>query len=272
MTAHRDSEDGNRDLITQSPLTFPHIGVAVICPMANEGDDAVRFVRAVLEQCSGLGWVNFFAVLDNASTDNSVELLQAYAEHERRLKVVWAPENRCVVDAYVRGYREGVNSGADWILEIDAGFSHHPDDIPKFLARLKDNYDCVFGSRFMPGAVYVRDSLKRYLVSRAGSVLANLLLGTRLTDMTSGFELFSRPVLERVLEIGVQSRAHFFQTEIKVYCRDLKCVEVPIRYKSPSPRLGSSAVKDSLSQLMRLLRLRWSGKLAAVRVESRVVV
>jgi dolichol-phosphate mannosyltransferase len=239
--------------------------LAVVCPMANEGADAARFVQEVLQQCAELGKVTFFAVLDKATTDNSLEFLRNYAAGDSRLTVVWAPENRNLVDAYVRGYREAVASGADWILEIDAGFSHHPEDIPKFLKRLQeDKVDCIFGSRFMPGADYAYGSLKRYFVSRGGSLLANTLLGTRLSDMTSGFEMFSRPVLAEVLRLGIQSRAHFFQTEIKVYCRGLRAVEVPIRYSSPSPRVGSSALKDSLHQLGRLARLRWSGKLPLV--------
>jgi dolichol-phosphate mannosyltransferase len=233
--------------------------------MANEGNDAVRFVQAVMDRCPGVGRVRFFVVVDNATTDNSVELLREYAaSNDERLVVVWAPENRNVVDAYVRGYREAVNSGADWILEIDAGFSHQPDDIPQFLERIEQDYDCIFGSRFMAGAQYVRGSYKRYFISRAGSLLTNTLLGTRLSDMTSGFELFSRPALEQVLRIGVHSRAHFIQTEIKVYCRGLRYVEVPIRYQSPSPRLGSAALGDSLAQLWRLLCLRCRGELPLI--------
>jgi dolichol-phosphate mannosyltransferase len=127
-----------------------------------------------------------------------------------------------------------------------------------------EGYDCVFGSRFMPGGHFARDNLKRYLVSRGGTWLTNLLIGTSQTDMTSGFQLFSRAALEAVLQEGIQSRAHFFQTEIKVYCRRLQFVEMPILYRSPSPRLGSSALQDSLSQLGRLFRLRLTGSLPSI--------
>src|SRR5678816_268806 len=173
-----------------------NIKLGIICPMANEGEESTRFVTAVLEQCRGFQDVSFFAVLDNATTDNSRALLEELARHERRLKVVWAPENKSVVDAYVRGYREALASGADWILEIDAGFSHHPRDIPQFFDAMRRGYDCVFGSRFIEGGRFSGGSLKRYLVSRGGTVLTNLLLGTKQTDMTSGFELFTRKALE----------------------------------------------------------------------------
>jgi dolichol-phosphate mannosyltransferase len=237
------------------------IRLGIVCPMANEGAESTRFVTAVLEQCTGVPEVSFFAVLDTVTTDNSPALLRALAKTEPRLKVVWAPENKCIVDAYVRGYREALAAGSDWILEIDAGFSHQPPDIPQFFAAMRQGYDCIFGSRFMKGGGFNGGSLKRYLVSRGGTLLANLLLGTKQTDMTSGFELFSRPVLEMVLRRGIQSHAHFFQTEIKVYCRNLRILEVPIRYSVPSPRLPASAVNESMYHLWRLFKLRCARKL-----------
>jgi dolichol-phosphate mannosyltransferase len=228
--------------------------------MANEGAESTRFVMSVLEQCIGFQDVVFFAVFDTASTDNSLALLQELAQVEPRLKVVWAPENQCVVDAYVRGYREALAAGAGWILEIDAGFSHQPAEIPQFFDAMCRGYHCVFGSRFMKGGGF-SGGIKRYLVSRGGTLLANLLLGTRQTDMTSGFELFSRDALQMVLRRGIQSHAHFFQTEIKAYCSKLHILEVPIHYSVPSPRLPGAAVRESVQQLWRLFKLRRAHKL-----------
>jgi dolichol-phosphate mannosyltransferase len=229
--------------------------------MANEGDNAVEFVRGVLAKCIGFRQVTFFAVLDKVSTDDTRQLLQTFARTEPRLAVIWAPENRCVVDAYVRGYRECLAAGCDWILEIDAGFSHQPEDLPAFFRAMQSGQDCVFGSRFMKGGEIKEGSFKRTFISRSGTLLANTFLGTRLSDMTSGFELFSRQALEMVLARGIQSRAHFFQTEIKTYCRNLKVTEVPIHYRSPSPRLTGSAVSEAMHQLRRLFRLRLAGQL-----------
>lgn len=227
--------------------------------MANEGDEAVRFVQEVLRRCGGFRKAVFFAVLDCATTDNTRELLDTLAATEPRLNVVWAPENRCVVDAYIRGYREALRSDSDWILEIDAGFSHDPDDLSSFFAAMSEGRDCVFGSRFLPQSRLSDESLKRYIVSRGGTLLTNMLIGTRQTDMTSGFQLFSRGALEMVLQRGIQSRAHFFQTEMKVFCRNLNWVEMPIHYSSPSPRLKGSAITESLHQLWQLRRLVRSG-------------
>ncbi len=246
------------------PLQFSEIHLGVVCPMASEEESAARFVDAVLEQCRTKGFksVTFFVILDRACKDRTREILEEHArEKAPQLRVVWSPENRGVVDAYVRGYREALAAGCDWILEIDAGFSHQPEDIPQFFDRMREGYDCVFGSRFCPGGNISDSSFKRKLISRGGTVLANLLLGTKLKDMTSGFEMFSRRALEAVLDRGIKSRGPFFQTEIKTYCRNLRIAEVPIQYRAASHDVNNKALKDSFDNLWRLYRLRRQGQL-----------
>ena len=239
------------------------ISLGVVCPMANEQAHAVAFVEAVLEEC--VAWpfesVTFFAVLDEVSKDGTRRLLTDLARERPELKVVWAPENRSVVDAYLRGYREALAAGSKWILEIDAGFSHRPTDIPRFFTRMSEGYDCVFGSRFGAGGVIVDSSPRRKLISRGGSVLADALLGLHLTDATSGFELFRADVLTEVLARGIRSRGPFFQTEMKAYCRNRLVAEVPIEYRGASHTVGSTAIKDALRNLARLTVLRARGRL-----------
>jgi len=247
--------------IEKNRIQLSDIALGIVCPMANEQEQAVEFVRAVLEHCKGFKSVRFFAVFDKTCTDGTYELLENLEDKPAELHLVWAPENRCVVDAYVRGYREAMAAGCDWILEIDAGFSHQPSEIPQFFDKAAQGYDCVFGSRFCPGGQFTEAPLGRYLVSRGGSILANLLLGTRLKDMTSGFELFTRDALQAVLEKGIKSRGHFFQTEIKAYCRNLRVVEVPIHYRKPSQNVGIRVLLDALKNLFGLFFKRLTGKL-----------
>jgi dolichol-phosphate mannosyltransferase len=248
---------------TNNGLQFSEINLGIVCPMASEEQTAVPFVNAVLEQCRSKNFksVIFFAILDRACKDRTRELLDAHALEEPQLRVVWSPENKGVVDAYVRGYREALAAGCDWVLEIDAGFSHQPEDIPQFFDKMREGYDCVFGSRFCAGGSISDSSFKRKVISRGGTILANLLLGTKLKDMTSGFEMFSQPTLQRVLERGIKSRGPFFQTEIKTYCRNLRIAEVPIQYRAASHDVNNKALKDSFSNLWRLFRLRRQGQL-----------
>ncbi len=229
--------------------------------MANEGDKAVVFCKSVLKQCTGFKKVTFFAVFDKVTKDQSLDRMRELERSEPRLLVVWASENRCIVDAYLRGYREALAAGCDWILEIDAGFSHQPRDIPQFFDKMETGLDCVFGSRFLAQGGFEKSSIKRRFVSWGGTLMTNLLLRTTLSDMTSGFEMFSRETLQMIMARGIQSRAHFFQTEIKTYCRSLRFVEVPITYRAASPRLGLSSLTESFRQLWRLYQLRLHGEL-----------
>ncbi|HEX8373144.1 MAG TPA: glycosyltransferase 87 family protein, partial [Chthoniobacterales bacterium] len=84
------------------------VSLAIVTPMANEAEGAEAFIKAVLKECDGFRNVRHFVVLDNATKDNTREILENFAKTEPRLCVVWAPENRGVVDAYVRGYREAL--------------------------------------------------------------------------------------------------------------------------------------------------------------------
>src|SRR5215471_6873797 len=249
--------------VSPAAKSLSAVNLGIVCPMANEAATAVAFVEQLLDQCDDQGFesVTIFAVLDLKSTDQTRQLLEELRQRRPALEVVWAPENRSVVDAYLRGYRAALDRGCDWILEIDAGFSHQPAEASRLFEKMRDGYDCVFGSRFCADGRMNDSSLGRYLISRGGTMLSNLLLGTKLRDMTGGFELFTRAALQQVLARQVRSRSPFFQTEIKAYCRHLKVAEVPITYRSPSHHIGRKALADSFRNLWRLVRLRLSGEL-----------
>jgi dolichol-phosphate mannosyltransferase len=231
--------------------------------MANEEETAAGFVTAVLDACADAGMedVRMYVVLDRVSRDRTRARLEEHAQTEPRLCVVWAPETRGVAEAYVRGYREALDSGSDWVLEIDAGFSHDPAQIPEFLSAMSGGaVDCVFGTRFSHGGAN-RATLRRRLISRGGTVLSNALLGTRLSDMTSGYELFTRSALETVLKRGIRSRGPFFQTEIKAHCRHFRFAEIPITYAAGSHAIAPAALSEALANLGQLAVRRLRGQL-----------
>jgi dolichol-phosphate mannosyltransferase len=239
--------------------------LGIVCPMANEAENAEDFIHEVLKACCAYPFkeIVFLAVLDKASTDGTLALLRRLAETLTELRVVYAPENRCVVDAYLRGHREALAAGVDWILEIDAGFSHQPGEIPRFLDKMLEGHDCVFGSRFTRRGRYLGGIGRRYLVSRLGSALTNALMGTRLSDMTSGFQAFTATALAHILQHGIVSRGPFFQTEMKIHASCLRITEVPITYRPTAQAVRPGALTDALRVLLVMVRHRWRNRLAS---------
>lgn len=115
---------------TAPQLALRNLSLGIVSPMANEEKSAAPLVAQVLQATREFGDVRFYAILDRASRDRTREILNKLAADEPRLQVVWSPENRSLVDAYIRGYREAIASGHDYIVEMDAGFSHRPEDLP----------------------------------------------------------------------------------------------------------------------------------------------
>ena len=139
-------------------------------------------------------------------------------------------------------------------LKLMQGYSHQPSDIPLFIDKMKNGYDCVFGSRFCIGAQLSDKVFKRYLISRGGTFMANILLGTSLLDMTSGFEMFTHTALKKILKKGIRSRGPFFQTEIKVHASNFNITQVPIHYQTPSHNVGKVAINDAFVNLWYLFK------------------
>ena len=237
---------------------YPSFHLGIVTPMANESATATKFVNSALREASRYPFrqISLFPVLDNVCTDGTKEVLEDYAHNEKRLVVVHAPENRCVVDAYMRGYKEALDAGCDWILEMDAGFSHDPASIPAFLEKIPGDFDVIYATRFTLGGKIVDSGFRRKCLSRFGGIVSNLLLGTKLGDMTSGFILYSRSALEQVLSEGVQSKGPFFQTEMKYHARHLRYAEVPITYSGASHQIGKKAMQDAKFHLRRLFKQR----------------
>jgi dolichol-phosphate mannosyltransferase len=235
---------------------------AVTIPMANEEPDFQPLLvqlKAAMDQLEG-GTVYF--VVDNASKDRTLELCQGASAEDPRFHTVWAPENRNVVDAYLRGFREAVARGHEIIIEMDGGLSHDPRALPGFLRALHEGNDCAFGSRYINGGSMVDSAWRRRLLSKGGSVLARIVLGVRFRDMTSGYQAFRREVLVRLLERPLLSKAHFYQTEVRYLLRREKAIEVPIHYRAPSPRVSQNAIRNSFAVLGHYALLRFTGSAA----------
>lgn len=240
---------------------------AVVIPMANEEDDFAPLVSSLTRVLDRLESGKVYFVVDNASKDRTRELCDALALRDSRFETVWSPQNRNVVDAYLSGYKRAYAAGHHYIIEMDAGLSHDPRALPMFIRVLNEGNECAFGSRFINGGSTADSVWKRKMLSKVGTWLANWLLGTKMKDMTSGYQGFQRYIVGEFLKYPLKSRAHFYQTELRYLLRDTRYIEVPIHYRAPSPSVSEKAIKNSIDCLMHYFRARLAGKAPKIEVQ-----
>jgi dolichol-phosphate mannosyltransferase len=233
---------------------------ALVVPLANEEKEFDLFVAELRKVLDRLETGKVYFVVDNASKDNTLLLCQNLSESDKRFVTVWSPENKNVVDAYLKGYRVALENGHEIIIEMDAGLSHDPRAIPMFLRVLNEGNECAFGSRFINGGSMSDSPFSRRSLSKIGTVLSNFLLGTRLYDMTSGFQGFHANIIRQFLSYKLLSKAHFYQTELRYLLRKKRYAEIPIHYKAPSPSVSKGAIRNSISVLLYYFLKRLGGK------------
>lgn len=219
-------------------------------PVANEEET----MEQVLDEILALPYDNLYIypVIDSYSKDRTEEIIRKKEADTGRVKCIFHEKSYGVISCYLEGFKRALADGAERILEMDGGGSHLPEEIPQFIEKLDEGYDCVWGSRFIAGGGIASQPLYRRILSSGGTILANLVLGTRLKDMTSGFEAFQRDILEQMDLDQILSKGHMYQTEMRYYCRNYKTIEVPIHYIGSSSSLKMSSVTEALKILFQL--------------------
>ena len=224
----------------------------IVMPVANEEST----MGQILDEILGLPYENLYIypVVDSYSKDHTEEIIREKEKISDKVKCIFYQESTGVISCYLEGFRQALADGAERILEMDGGGSHLPAEIPQFLEKMEEGYDCVWGSRFMEGGSMKEQPLYRRILSQGGTFLSNFVLGTRLKDMTSGFEGFQREVLESMNLDSFLSTGHMYQTEMRFYCRNLRTIEVPIHYVGTASSLKGSSVTEALKLLFQLKR------------------
>jgi len=192
-------------------------------------------------------------VVDDGSKDGTWAVLQDLKQRVPTL----APVQNQGLHGFGRAVICGLThmkGDACTIMMADA--SDSPDHAVRYWRLLNEGWDCVFGSRFINGGSITESNYRRTVLSKVGTILSNILLGSRMYDMTSGSQGFHREVVGRFLAYPLLSKAHFYQTELRYLLRYTRYAEIPIHYKAPSPRVSSNAIGDSLRVLLHYFKLR----------------
>lgn len=227
------------------------IKLAVITPV---GRESLTIKDFVLDVQSKLKFGEIHYLVTDDFTDFETKMIISEMELSNQFNIMWIDMqvSAGIASVYLEGYKQALKGEFTHFMEIDAGYSHDPAQIESFReAAVK--YEIVLGSRFISKGA-LRTTLGRKILSAGGSFITKIFLGLPELDLTSGYQLFSRKALIKILETEIVSRGPFFQTEMKCYGlkSNFSYTEIPITYSNPSRKITYSDVAESLLVLMRL--------------------
>jgi dolichol-phosphate mannosyltransferase len=237
---------------------------AVLClPTYNERENLEPVVRALGEVLDTSQ--DRVLVIDDGSPDGTGEIADRLSGELDWVSVLHRETKEGIGPAYIAGFRKALADGAGLVLEMDCDFSHDPADVPRLIAAAGDA-DLVLGSRYVPGGGTANWGLVRRIVSRGGCLYAQILLGTRVRDLTGGFKCFRRAALEAIDLDALSAHGYAFQIEAtyRVKRAGLRIREVPITFverRAGASKMTGSIVAEAMWRVP-LLRLRaLAGKL-----------
>lgn len=234
--------------------------VLVVLPTYNERDNLEMIVARIL---GALPLADVW-IVDDSSPDGTGELAEEIATRSERVHVFHRPGKMGLGTAYSESFRRALEEGYDYVVEMDADFSHDPTVLPDMLASA-ENADLVLGSRYVPGGTTPDWSLSRRCISRVGNVVAHIVLGLPLHDATTGYRVFSARAL-RALQLDESNlKGYGFQIETAYQCHraGLRVREHPIVFVDR--RVGKSKMSRAivLEALLYVFRRRFVSSVTA---------
>lgn len=231
----------------------------VIIPTYNEKENAEAIIRAV----TGLEKRFDVLIIDDGSPDGTAQIVKNLMKGEMngRLHIIEREGKLGLGTAYIRGFQWAMEQGYDYIFEMDADFSHSPNDLPRLYHACHDEgFDVAVGSRYITGVNVVNWPIGRVLMSYYASAYVRTVLGIALRDTTAGFVCYRRQVLETIDLDKIRFKGYAFQIEMKYSALRLgfKVKEVPVIFVNRE--LGTSKMSGGIfsEALTGVVRLRFS--------------
>ena len=216
----------------------------VIIPTYNEVENISRIISAVF----GLEGGYHILIIDDGSPDGTADVVKSLQKGwTDTLFLIQRPGKMGLGTAYVTGFRWALDHGYDYVFEMDADFSHNPEDLPRlYKACCEDGADMSIGSRYCNGINVVNWPMSRILISYCASIYVRTVLGFKIYDSTAGFVCYSRRVLEAIDLSAVRMKGYGFQIEMKYTARRLgfKIAEVPVIFVNR--QLGTSKMSGGI--------------------------
>jgi dolichol-phosphate mannosyltransferase len=224
----------------------------IIMPTFNERENLPVLIDEVLATDPRVRML----IVDDGSPDGTGEIADDLARRTGRVHVLHRARKLGLGSAYVAGFKYALDHDYDRVVEMDADFSHRPQDLPKLL-EASARADVVVGSRNVAGGRTENWSPLRTLISRGGSLYSRLMLKLPVKDCTSGFKCFSREVLQALDLDTIASNGFGFQVEMNYLCRlaGFQFAEVPIVFPDRAAgrsKMSSGIVFEALALVWRL--------------------
>jgi dolichol-phosphate mannosyltransferase len=199
--------------------------VLVVIPTYNESENIPRLIPQVLEQAEGIEVL----VVDDGSPDGTGGMVRRMGEKDQRVHLLERSAKMGLGTAYVDGFRYALAGNYDFVFEMDADFSHNPNEIPAFLARAREA-DLVVGSRYTNGVRVLNWPMQRLLLSWTANVWTRFWTGLPLDDATGGFKCYRIEVLKGINLDSIRSNGYAFQIEMSymAWRKGFRLAEIPI--------------------------------------------
>ena len=224
----------------------------VIVPTYNERENLLPLAERLLK----LPVPVELLVVDDNSPDGTGQLADELAARYPSIHVLHRQQKNGLGRAYIAGFEWALARDFEFIFEMDADFSHDPDDIPRLLGAAQ-TADCVLGSRYLNGIRIVNWPLNRLMLSKSAAVYVRVVTGMPFTDPTGGFKCFHRRALQAVHLDDVQSNGYSFQIEMthRLWRQGLKIVEVPIVFterREGRSKMSGHIIREALLMVWKL--------------------
>ena len=227
----------------------------VIIPTYNERENVRRIIDHVLKQDGRIEVL----IVDDGSPDGTGQIVAELEAADPRVHLFERAKKMGLGTAYIAGFRWALERDYQYIMEMDADFSHDPSHLPQFLRAIQ-NADLVLGSRYQQGRVTVVNwPITRLILSYSANLYARAVTGLPVWDATGGFKCFRRSVLEAIDLSRVRSNGYAFQIEMsfRAWKRGFRIVEIPIVFvdrTEGTSKMSKSIVREAIWMVW---RLRW---------------
>jgi dolichol-phosphate mannosyltransferase len=224
----------------------------VVIPTYNERDNIELLANEVLAQDEGIEVL----VVDDNSPDGTGEIVDRLVAGNSRIHALHRSGKLGLGSAYRDGFRFALDKGADYIVEMDADFSHDPAMLPRFFEKMTD-YDLVIGSRYLNGVSVVNWPLRRLMLSSFANFYTRLITGLTISDCTGGFKCFRREVLQAIDLSRIKSDGYSFQIEINYRCVEngFRVGEIPIIFidrRAGASKMSKKIVREAVFVVWKL--------------------